>query len=105
MPPTHGVGFQNAPNAPSPPPPARSGRPSVLGWPDFGEWCPLRPLSDGGKFSRRKRGGGMPGDEIRTTAGPASDNSREKPYDTALYAKGCALVDALMLMESWMRHS
>ena len=36
---------------------------------------------------------------------PASDNPGETPNDTALYAEGCADVDAVHLLESWVRHS
>ncbi|MEP5761458.1 MAG: DUF4444 domain-containing protein [Litoreibacter sp.] len=36
---------------------------------------------------------------------PASDNPGETPYETALYAEGCAGVDAIALLEAWVRHT
>ena len=36
---------------------------------------------------------------------PASDNPGETPDDTALYAEGCADVEAPRLLESWARHT
>ncbi len=36
---------------------------------------------------------------------PKSDDPGETPDDTALYAEGCADVEAPMLLESWARHT
>lgn len=36
---------------------------------------------------------------------PASDDPGETPDETALYAEGCADVDAVALLEAWVRHS
>jgi biotin-(acetyl-CoA carboxylase) ligase len=36
---------------------------------------------------------------------PASDDPGQTPDDTALYAEGCADVDAITLLEGWVRHS
>lgn len=36
---------------------------------------------------------------------PASDNPGVTPDETALYAEGCADVDAVALLESWARHT
>lgn len=36
---------------------------------------------------------------------PASDNPGETPDDTALYAEGCADVEAPLLIEAWARHT
>jgi biotin-(acetyl-CoA carboxylase) ligase len=36
---------------------------------------------------------------------PASDDPGQTPDETALYAEGCADVDAVTLLESWTRHT
>ncbi len=36
---------------------------------------------------------------------PASENTGETPDQTALYAEGCADVDAIALLEAWIRHT
>ena len=36
---------------------------------------------------------------------PASDNPGETPDETALYAEGCAEVDAVALLEAWVKHT
>lgn len=36
---------------------------------------------------------------------PASDNPGETPDETALYSEGCSDVDAVALLEAWVRHT
>jgi len=96
-----GVGFQNALGALAPP------EVSVhLGW-------------DGAIFINGGRCGalrmaaeGQPTDEpdwlvvdLTLTLWPQSDDTGLTPDETALYAEGCAEVDAVALLEAWVRHT
>ncbi|MFT7147325.1 MAG: biotin-(acetyl-CoA carboxylase) ligase [Yoonia sp.] len=43
--------------------------------------------------------------DLTLTLWPVSDDTGLTPDDTALYAEGCAEVDAVALLEAWVRHT
>jgi BirA family transcriptional regulator, biotin operon repressor / biotin---[acetyl-CoA-carboxylase] ligase len=43
--------------------------------------------------------------ELNLTLWPASDETGLTPDQTALYAEGCSEIDAVALLESWVRHT
>lgn len=96
-----GVGFQNALGALGPPEVAVH-----LGW-DGGIYV------NGGRCgSLRIAAPGPPDQEpdwlvvdLTLALWPASEDAGLTPDQTALYAEGCAEVDAVALLEAWMRHT
>ena len=95
-----GVGFQNALGALSPP------EVSVhLGWDGT-------IYVNGGRCGRFQMAApGQPQDEpdwlviaLELALWPPSEDTGLTPDETALYAEGCAEVDAITLLESWVRH-
>lgn len=96
-----GVGFQNALGALGPP------EVSVhLGWDGT-------IYVNGGNCGRlQMAASGRPEDEpdwlviaLTLTLWPTNDDTGLTPDDTALYAEGCAEVDAVALLEAWVRHT
>lgn len=99
--PLSGVGFQNAVGALGPP------EVSVhLGWDGT-------IYVNGGRCGAlRMAASGTPDAEpdwlvidLTLTLWPASDDTGLTPDDTALYAEGCAQIDPVALLESWVRHT
>lgn len=96
-----GVGFQNALGALAPPEVGVH-----LGW-EGGIYV------NGGRCGAlRMAASGQPEDEpdwlvidLTLTLWPQSDDTGLTPDDTALYAEGCAEVDAVALLEAWVRHT
>lgn len=96
-----GVGFQNALGALAPPEVAVH-----LGWDGT-------ILVNGGRCgSLRMAAPGLPQDEpewlviaLTLSLWPPSEDTGLTPDETALYAEGCAEVDAVALLEAWVRHT
>ena len=100
--PACGIGFQNALGALAPPEVAVH-----LDWTGGvrvnGASCGRLRAAASGRDSGAVPDWLVIGLEIRLW--PESDNPGEKPDETALYAEGCADVDAVALLESWARHT
>lgn len=98
--PVAGVGFQNALGALAPPEVGVH-----LGWDGI-------IYVNGGRCGRlRMAAAGEPQDEpdwlvidLTLTLWPTNEDTGLTPDDTALYAEGCAEVDAVSLLEAWVRH-
>lgn len=96
-----GVGFQNAVGALGPP------EVSVhLGWDG------VIYVNGGRCGAMRMAAAGVPEAEpdwlvvdLTLTLWPANDETGLTPDQTALYAEGCAEIDAVALLESWVRHT
>jgi biotin-(acetyl-CoA carboxylase) ligase len=96
-----GVGFQNALGALAPPEVGVH-----LGWDGT-------IYVNGGRCGAlRIAAAGQPQEEpdwlvidLTLTLWPISDDTGLTPDDTALYAEGCAEVDAVALLEAWVRHT
>lgn len=96
-----GVGFQNALGA--------------LGPPEVGVhlgWDGTIYVNGGRCGALRMAAPGQPDQEpdwlvidLTLALWPASDDTGLTPDDTALYAEGCAEVDAVALLEAWVRHT
>jgi len=96
-----GVGFQNALGALAPPEVGVH-----LGWDGT-------IYVNGGRCgAMHMAASGQPGDEpdwlvidLTLSLWPLSDDTGLTPDETALYAEGCAEVDAVALLEAWVRHT
>lgn len=96
-----GVGFQNALGA--------------LGPPEVGVhlgWDGSIYINGGRCGALRMAAPGLPDQEpdwlvidLTLTLWPTSDDTGLTPDETALYAEGCAEVDAVALLEAWVRHT
>ena len=96
-----GVGFQNALGALAPP--------------EVGvhlDWGGTIYVNGGRCGAMQMAASGQPEDEpdwlvidLILSLWPVSDDTGLTPNDTALYAEGCAEVDAVALLEAWVRHT
>jgi len=96
-----GVGFQNALGALAPPEVGVH-----LGWDG------TIYINGGRCGAMQMAASGQPEDEpdwlvidLTLALWPVSDDTGLTPDDTALYAEGCAEVDAVALLEAWVRHT
>ena len=96
-----GVGFQNALGALAPPEVGVH-----LGWDG------TIYINGGRCGAMHMAASGQPEDEpdwlvidLTLALWPVSDDTGLTPDDTALYAEGCAEVDAVALLEAWVRHT